>query len=136
VNHVVYALLLLITNPLFVGCTDTYRGAYLDRRSPERVLASVSRGIIPEAAPRRWHSGNREFFDNNGDGRIDCEVVSVEGYWGSDGYGRFKIDKDYDGFYDEEREQGGIGGELRWSRPIHEAVPAIHRGMIPGPLYP
>ncbi len=80
-----------------------------------------------------WYLGNREFADNNGDGRIDWEVTS-DGAWGTDGYGRVKRDVDFDGFYDEEREAGGIAGEIRWSRPIHEAVPPIHRGLIPGSL--
>ena len=135
VNRTLYVLLVLGTSLSLGSCADLYRrNIFTDTRQPERVRARLRSGIIPDPPPNRWHCGNTEYFDHNGDGRIDEEVVSIEGYWGSDGYGRFKIDTDYDGFYDKECEMGGVAGELRWSRPIHEAVPSIHRGMIPGPL--
>ena len=67
-----------------------------------------------------WTTGNETFVDRNRDGFVD--------YWSRgnahvrDGYTHFKIDDDFDGYFDCEFWLGGIAGEIRDEAQIHERV--------------
>lgn len=66
-----------------------------------------------------------EFRDRNADGSVDWEVVGAD--HGTDGYGIYKADNDFDGYYDQEYEAGGIAYHVNYTKPIHERVPQMFR---------
>ena len=132
-NAANHALAFFIIGFAFAGCADNYRGS-LYNANKSKGLSSQPSGTSQSERARVWHLGDTEYADTNADGRIDREIRNVEGHYGTDGYGRFKTDTDFDGFYDDEREQGVYAGELRWSRPIREPVYPITRALIPGEL--
>jgi hypothetical protein len=77
---------------------------------------------------RIWQFGPwRECRDTNGDGIVDQEAAGETRL--TDGYGTYKADDDFDGFYDREWVAGGLAGETTSSKVIRERVPAL--GHVP-----
>lgn len=132
-NQCASALIIFAIAWVLSGCADNAPTAGPANPSIHPGQPALT-NTTASACPRVWHLGNTGYSDTNGDGRIDHEVSDTEGRHATDGYGRYKVDTDFDGFYDKEFEQGGVAGEIRWSRPIHELVPMVSRAMIPGPL--
>ena len=112
---------------LFCSCSDTYRATY---NTPFRQSPVSSHSYTPQAQPPSWWQVDETTYrDRDHDGRIDWEVTGTG--WGSDGYGIYKEDTDYDGFYDRIYDAGGFSYQTRWSRDIHEAVPVVGRFFVP-----
>lgn len=77
-------------------------------------------------AIKQWSfRDGREFRDRNGDGIVDWQASGSARY--SDGFGIYKEDNDFDGFYDRQFESGGYSGAVNYDWKIHEPVPPIHR---------
>jgi hypothetical protein len=105
--------------------------------------------------PDTWQHGGKYYRDRNHDGKIDWEVSGAT--WGgqpvrihpftyvtnSDGSVRavgkvtgqgvdtYKVDTNYDGFYDLEYGAGGTNGQVQWTKNIHERVPVVGKDFIP-----
>jgi hypothetical protein len=105
-------------------------------------------------SPDTWESGGRYYRDRNDDGKIDWEVsgktwmghavdpfkytyvtngntVYATQAWTGQGVDTYKVDTNYDGFYDLEYGAGGTNGQIQWTKPIHERVPAVGKDFIP-----
>jgi hypothetical protein len=106
--------------------------------------------ILP---PDAWWSGGKYYRDRNHDGKIDWEV-SGKTWMGHDvypykmvtnsvgdvmatlevsgqGVDIYKVDTNYDGFYDLEYGAGGTNGKIQWPTNIHERVPAVGKKFVP-----
>ena len=103
--------------------------------------------------PDTWARGGKYFRDRNHDGKIDWEVSgttwrghSVYPYkyitnsagtvfatleTTGQGVDTYKIDTNFDGFYDLEYGAGGTNGQIQWTKPIHERVPKAGKDFIP-----
>ena len=82
--------------------------------------------------PDTWRRGTAIYRDRNHDGRIDWEVSGEQ--WRSDGADIYKVDTNYDGFYDLTYSFGyGITGKpaTGWSKNIHERVPVAGKSHVP-----
>jgi hypothetical protein len=106
--------------------------------------------ILP---PDTWVRGGKYYRDRNHDGKIDWEVSgntwmghavypfryitnsdnSVIATLGVTGQGvdTFKVDTNYDGFYDLEYGAGGTNGQIQWTMNIHERVPVVGKDFVP-----
>ena len=112
---------------LLCSCSDTYRSAY---NAPFRHSSSASRSVARQLQPPSWWKIDETTYrDRNHDGRIDWEVTGDN--WGTDGFGIYKEDTDYDGIYDRTYDAGGFSYNTRWSREIHEPVPIMGRFFVP-----
>lgn len=79
---------------------------------------------------REWtFRDGREFRDRNGDGIVDWQATGAARY--SDGFGVYKEDNDYDGYYDHEYEAGGFAYTVNYDKEIREPVPQIHKVYSP-----
>ena len=106
--------------------------------------------ILP---PDTWAHGEKYYRDRNHDGKIDWEV-SGKTWMGHEVYpykmvtntagtvmatlevtGRgvdtYKVDTNYDGFYDLKYGAGGTNGQIQWTTNIHEPVPVPGKGFVP-----
>ena len=84
----------------------------------------------PSITSREWSfRDGREFRDRNGDGVVDWETSGVARQ--TDGFGIYKEDNDFDGFYEREYEAGGIAYTINSDKAIREPVPQIHRVYPP-----
>jgi hypothetical protein len=108
--------------------------------------------ILP---PDTWQRGGKYYRDLNHDGKIDWEVSGTtwEGHtvrfhpfkyvtnsdgsvWATEevtgqGVDTYKVDTNYDGFYDLEYGAGGTNGQIQWMKTIHERVPVVDKDFIP-----
>jgi hypothetical protein len=79
---------------------------------------------------RAWSfRDGRQYLDRNGDGIVDWEATGDAR--STDGYGVYKEDNDYDGYYDREYEAGGFVYTVNGDKEIREKVPPIHRVYPP-----
>jgi hypothetical protein len=85
--------------------------------------------VIPPEHPACWQRGTVIYRDRNNDGSIDWEVSGQE--WRGDGLDVYKVDTNYDGFYDVKYAAGGIKGGKDWEKNIHERIPAVGKGFVP-----
>jgi hypothetical protein len=106
--------------------------------------------ILP---PDVWQHGTAIFRDRNHGGKIDWEV-SGKTWMGravypykmvtnsvgdvmavlettGQGVDIYKVDTNYNGFYDFEYGAGGTNGRIQWSTNIHERVPAVGKDFVP-----
>ena len=92
------------------------------------------------------------YRDRNRDGKIDWEVsgetwmghtvgpvktvtnadggVVVTAEYTGQGVDTYKVDTNYDGFYDLAYGAGGTNDQIQWTKPIHERVPALGKGFV------
>jgi hypothetical protein len=109
--------------------------------------------ILP---PDTWQRGAKYYRDRNHDGKIDWEVsgrtwmgravypyktvtnsngdaMSVLAVLEMTGQGvdTYKVDTNYDGFYDLKYGAGGTNGQIQWTTNIHERVPVVGRDFVP-----
>ncbi len=102
--------------------------------------------ILP---PDTWQRGGKYYRDRNHDGKIDWEVSGKA--WmvpykmatnsGGDvmavlettgqGVDTYKVDTNYDGFYDLKYGAGGTNGQIQWTTNIHEQVPVVGKDFVP-----
>ncbi|HBC88744.1 MAG TPA: hypothetical protein DCZ94_17520 [Lentisphaeria bacterium] len=75
--------------------------------------------------------GNILYEDRNNDGRVDYESME-DNPGGADGFVYYKIDDDFDGFYDRSVKEGGIAGE-HTEKKIHVEVSPIKGLKYPNP---
>ena len=110
----------------------------------------VKLNILP---PDTWVQRGKYYRDRNHDGKIDWEVsgmtfmghavfpfksstnsagslVVTEEFTGQ-GVDTFKVDTNYDGFYDLEYGAGGTSGQIQWTKSIHERVPMVGKDFVP-----
>lgn len=96
--------------------------------------------ILP---PDTWTRGAQFYRDRNHDGKIDWEVSGetwmghtigkmidlgqgrVTQEWTGQGVDTYKVDTNFDGFYDLAYGAGGTNGQVQWTKPIHEPVPVV-----------
>ena len=79
---------------------------------------------------REWRfRDGREYRDRNGDGIVDWEARGDARL--TDGFGVYKEDTDFDGFYDREYEAGGFAYHVRYDKRIREPVPRIDKVYAP-----
>ena len=105
--------------------------------------------ILP---PDTWWDGRKYYRDRNRDGKIDWEVsgetwmghtvgpvktvtnadggVVVTAEYTGQGVDTYKVDTNYDGFYDLAYGAGGTNDQIQWTKPIHERVPALGKGFV------
>jgi hypothetical protein len=79
-----------------------------------------------------WKKGAAIYRDRNHDGKIDWEVSGSQRF--AEGADVFKVDTNYDGYYDVESCFGyPITGKptTYWIKSIHERVPAIGKDFVP-----
>jgi hypothetical protein len=108
----------------------------------------VTLHILP---PDTWMRGAQFYRDRNHDGKIDWEVSgatwmghAVEPFkmidagqgrvtqeWTGQGVDTYKVDTNFDGFYDLAYGAGGTNGQIQWTQPIHERVPVVDKDYIP-----
>jgi hypothetical protein len=89
-------------------------GGKLANSQPETILV------------REWHTDypdNKVLRDRNGDGIVDYEATGRDR--ATDGFGVYKEDDDFDGFFDREYEAGGFAYHVNYEKDIHERVPRI-----------
>lgn len=104
--------------------------------------------ILP---PDTWQQGAKYYRDRNHDGKIDWEVsgstwmgntivnyitnsngsLSAHEEWTGQGVDTYKVDTNYDGFYDLEYGAGGTNGQIQWTTNIHERVPVVGKDFVP-----
>lgn len=101
------------------------------KRPPRSNAAANS---APEEKPetiqvREWRHRDRDYKDRNGDGIVDWQAEGTART--TDGYGIYKEDNDFDGFYEREYEAGGFAYEVIRDEAIRERVPQIHRVSKP-----
>ena len=90
----------------------------------------VKEANAPTSTSREWsYRDGREFRDRNGDGIVDWEAIG-EGRL-TDGFGIYKEDNDFDGFYEREYEAGGFAYTINSDKAIREPVSQIHRVYRP-----
>ena len=90
----------------------------------------VKEANAPTITSREWsYRDGREFRDRNGDGIVDWEAIG-EGRL-TDGFGIYKEDNDFDGFYEREYEAGGFAYTINSDKAIREPVSQIHRVYRP-----
>jgi hypothetical protein len=79
---------------------------------------------------RTWSfRDDRVYIDRNGDGIVDWFESGSARY--TDGYGVFKEDTDYDGYFDRQFKAGGFEYSVIEDLVIRERVPQIHRAYKP-----
>ncbi len=109
--------------------------------------------ILP---PDTWATRAGKYYrDRNHDGKVDWEVsgetwsghaidplhfktftnsigevIATQEYTGQ-GVDIYKVDTNYDGFYDLEYGAGGTNGQIQWTKVIHEPVPKVDNNFIP-----
>ena len=83
---------------------------------------------VEELKADTWKRGTAIYRDLNHDGKIDWEVSGES--WRFDGVDTYKVDTNFDGFYDVEYRAGGITGGLYGSKQIHERVPEINGEFV------
>jgi hypothetical protein len=108
----------------------------------------VKLDILP---PDTWTRGGRFYRDRNHDGKIDWEVSGetwmghavvpvkmidlgqgrVTEEWTGQGVDTYKVDTNFDGFYDLSYGAGGTNGQIQWTKPIHERVPVVDKDYVP-----
>jgi antitoxin component YwqK of YwqJK toxin-antitoxin module len=76
-----------------------------------------------------WRRDSAFFRDCNHDGKIDLEVSGER--WRFDGVDTYKVDTNYDGYYDLEYGFGGIAGRRTAEKMIHQAVPVRDGRFVP-----
>jgi hypothetical protein len=101
--------------------------------SPPPTSTATSDTNSPASAPTYcWQKGGAFYRDRNRDGKIDWEVSgSTELAEGAD---VFKVDTNYDGYYDLEYFYGiPITGRptVYWTKNIHERVPVLNKDFVP-----
>jgi hypothetical protein len=69
-----------------------------------------------------------EYRDRNGDGLVDWEATGELRY--TDGYGVYKQDNDFDGYYDRQYTCGGFAYSVTSDQRIHEAIPKIRLSKL------
>ena len=79
--------------------------------------------------PDAWQRGAFIYRDRNHDGKIDWEVSGRT--WADGGVDTYKVDTNYDGFYDLKYGAGGTNGRIQWITNIHESVPKIGKDLVP-----
>ena len=106
--------------------------------------------ILP---PDTWLYNGKFYRDRNHDGKIDWEVsgttwmghadFSSRYFTNSDksvmatleatgrGPDTYRVDTNYDGFYDLEYGAGGTNGQIQWTKNIHERVPVVGKDFVP-----
>jgi hypothetical protein len=89
----------------------------------------VEMRVIPPEHRSTWQRGTAIYRDRNGDGKIDWETSGQE--WRGDGLDVYKVDANYDGFYDVKYAAGGIKGGKYWEKSIDERIPAVGKGFVP-----
>jgi hypothetical protein len=106
--------------------------------------------ILP---PDVWRQGTAIYRDRNHDGKIDWEV-SGKTWMGravypykmvtnsvgdvmavlettGQGVDTYKVDTNYNGFYDLKYGAGGTNGQIQWTTNIHERVPVVGKDFVP-----
>ena len=112
---------------LFTGCAEL---------APETADAPYSpRDEITHVVDyHEWTMPNgTEYRDRNDDGVVDWQAEGEDR--GTDGFGIYKEDNDFDGYYDVEYEEGGIACHVTWTKAIHERVPPIGSRFLPTKTY-
>jgi hypothetical protein len=104
--------------------------------------------ILP---PDTWQRGVKFYRDRNHDGKIDWEVSGetwmghaveplkmidagqgrVTQEWTGQGVDTYKVDTNFDDFYDLSYGAGGTNGQVQWTKPIHERVPRLNKDFVP-----
>lgn len=108
--------------------------------------------ILP---PDTWRLGGKYYRDRNHDGKIDWEIsgttwmghavdpfkhtyvtnsagtVYATQEWTGQGVDTYKVDTNYDGFYDLEYGAGGTNGQIQWATNIHVRVPVAGKDFVP-----
>jgi hypothetical protein len=112
--------------------SDSVRKADSSRQAGVRALSQFAQAQ-PERTKEenyvlvrewRYRDGN-EYVDRNGDGMVDWEASGSAR--GTDGYGVYKEDNDYDGFYEREYMGGGFSYHIVYDKKIRQQVPQFHR---------
>lgn len=100
----VFALVLALLACLgILGCTPS---------------ASLDSARLPSAPTYCWRKGAAIYRDRNHDGRIDWEVSGES--WRHDGLDTYKVDANFDAYYDVKYTAGGIKGAVYWTTNLHE----------------
>jgi hypothetical protein len=104
--------------------------------------------ILP---PDTWQRGAQVYRDRNHDGKIDWEVSGktwmghavdpgkmidagqgrVTQEWTGQGVDTYKVDTNFDGFYDLAYGAGGTNGQIQGRKPIRERVPVVGKDYVP-----
>jgi hypothetical protein len=92
-------------------------------------LASSDTNSSPVKAANSWKKGAAIYRDRNHDGKIDWEVSGET--WRYDGVDTYRVDTNYDGFYDLEYSAGGIAGKKSPSKAIHDRVSVVGKDFVP-----
>lgn len=79
---------------------------------------------------KEWSTRNgNQYRDRNGDGIVDWQATGSGRH--TDGFGIYKEDNDFDGFFEREYKAGGFDYQIIYDRKIREKVPPIHRMFPP-----
>ena len=132
-------ILVLISCWLATSCTtsESTQSGSSSRTQPRSPATRTPAPISPEKeakAPaitsRAWSlRDGREFRARNGDGIVDWEATGAGR--STDGFGIYKEDNDFDGFYEREYEAGGFAYTINYEKAIREPVSQIHRVYPP-----
>jgi hypothetical protein len=129
----------------------SFRMGFTSMGSKETYWSNeVKLHILP---PDTWLHNGKFYRDRNHDGKIDWEVsgttwmghadFSSRYFTNSDksvmatleatgrGPDTYRVDTNYDGFYDLEYGAGGTNGQIQWTKNIHERVPVVGKDFVP-----
>ena len=132
-------ILVLISCWLAAACApgEPIRSGPSSRTQPRSPVTSApaptsekKEAKVPEITSREWsYRDGRAFQDRNGDGIVDWEAAGEERQ--TDGFGIYKEDNDFDGFYEREYVAGGVAYTVKSEKAIREPVSQIHRVYPP-----
>jgi hypothetical protein len=140
----------MLIHNLISGKEISFRMGFTSMGSTQTFWSGeIKLRVLP---PDTWGRGGQFYRDRNQDGKIDWEV-SGETWMGhvvglpknvtsygngmviqemaGQGVDTYKVDTNFDGFYDLTYGAGGTNGQVQWSKPIHERVPALDRDFVP-----
>jgi len=129
----------------------SFRMGFTSMGSKETYWSNeVKLHILP---PDTWLYNGKFYRDRNHDGKIDWEVSGTTWMGHTDfssryftnshksvmakleatgrGPDTYRLDTNYDGFYDLEYGAGGTNDQIQWTTNIHERVPAVGIKFVP-----